>query len=120
MSRAKILIIDDDPVCTGVLLAMVGDDYEVTAVNSGSGGIEVMKSLVPDLILLDITMPHVNGYQVIQHLKGSEETAKIPLVVISSLAEQSDKDFALKLGVDDYITKPVMPDAIQEIIEAYL
>ncbi|MFV7771315.1 MULTISPECIES: response regulator [Shewanella] len=120
MSRAKILIIDDDPVCTGVLLAMLGDDYDVTSANSGIGGIEVLKSLTPDLILLDITMPHVNGYQVIQHLKGDEQTASIPVVVISSLTEQSDKAFALKLGVDGYITKPIMPDAIQEVIEDYL
>ncbi|MBL4815122.1 MAG: response regulator [Shewanella sp.] len=120
MERAKILIIDDDPVCTGVLLAMLGDDYQVTTANSGSGGIEILNSMIPDLILLDITMPEVNGYQVLKFLKTDSSRANIPVVVISTLVDSSDRDFALKLGANDYVNKPIMPDVIQKMVDQYL
>ncbi|MCJ8303670.1 response regulator [Shewanella sp.] len=120
MERAKILIIDDDPVCTGVLLAMLGDDYHVTTANSGSGGIEILNSMIPDLILLDITMPEVNGYQVLKFLKTDSSRANIPVVVISTLVDSSDRDFALKLGANDYVNKPIMPDVIQKMVDQYL
>ncbi|MCZ4339798.1 response regulator [Shewanella colwelliana] len=120
MDKAKILVIDDDPVCTGVLLAILGDDYEVASANSGSGAIEVLTAMRPNLILLDITMPNINGYQVIKHLKSDDSTATIPVIVISSLVEESDKEFALKLGADDYLTKPIQPNAIQAMLDQYL
>ncbi|MBE7215676.1 response regulator [Shewanella benthica] len=120
MERAKILIIDDDPVCTGVLLAMLGDDYHVTTANSGSGGIDILNSMIPDLILLDITMPEVNGYQVLKFLKADSSRANIPVVVISTLVDSSDRDFALKLGANDYVNKPIMPDVIQKMVDQYL
>ncbi len=120
MERATILIIDDDPVCTGVLLAILGDDYQVSTANSGSGGIDILQTISPDLVLLDITMPEVNGYQVLKFLKGDSVRAKIPVVVISTLVESSDREFALKLGADDYINKPVMPEAIQKVVDKYL
>ncbi|QFU24288.1 response regulator [Shewanella eurypsychrophilus] len=120
MERANILIIDDDPVCTGVLLAMLGDDYQVTTANSGSGGIELLSTLTPDLVLLDITMPEVNGYQVLKFLQADPSRVNIPVVVISTLVEVSDRDFALKLGADDYINKPIMPNVIQKMVEKYL
>lgn len=120
MERAKILVIDDDPICSGLLLAILGDDYQVISVNTGGGGIDAIDSLNPDLILLDITMPQVNGYQVIKHLKADSSKSAIPIIVISSLVESSDKEFALELGADDYITKPVMPTTVQSKIEKYL
>lgn len=120
MEKAKILIIDDDPVCTGILLAMLGDDYQLTTANSGCGGIEILNTLMPDLIFLDITMPEVNGYQVLKSLNEDPVTAKIPVVIISTLVEVSDREFALKLGADDYICKPIMPKLIQRMIEKYL
>lgn len=120
MELAKILVIDDDPICNGLLLAILGDDYQVISVNSGRGGIDAIDSLHPDLILLDITMPQVNGYQVIKHLKNDPLRSAIPIIVISSLTEPSDREFALELGADDYISKPVMPTVIQDKVDKYL
>lgn len=120
METATILIIDDDPVCTGVLLSILGDDYHVTTANSGSGGIDIIDASIPSLVLLDITMPEVNGYQVIQHLKSDPRTADIPIVVISTLVEDVDRALALKLGANDYINKPVMPKEVQDKVYKYL
>ncbi|NRD72531.1 response regulator [Shewanella sp. VB17] len=120
MKRAKILIIDDDPVCTGLLLAILGDDYQVITANSGEGGIDVINSQIPDLILLDITMPKVNGYQVLKHLKDDPHQSSIYVIVISSLIENSDKELAFKLGADDYMTKPVVPSALLDKVNKYI
>ncbi|QIR13426.1 response regulator [Shewanella aestuarii] len=120
MDKAKILVIDDDPICTGMLLAILGDDYQVLSANSGSGALDLLSSVKPNLILLDITMPNINGYQVIKHLKGDLRTSNIPVVVISSLVEKSDQDFAINLGADNYLTKPILPNDIQAILNKYL
>ncbi|QBF82694.1 response regulator [Shewanella maritima] len=119
MDQAKILIIDDDPVCAGLLLAILGDDYLVMSANSGEGAIEILNSMTPDLIFLDIAMPNINGYQVIKHIQQTTDTPP-PVVVISSLAEASDKEFALKLGANGYLTKPIVPNEIQGILSHYL
>lgn len=120
MDKSKIVIIDDDPICTGLLLAILGDDYLVMTANSGDAAIELLSTVRPNLIFLDITMPNVNGYQVIKFIKEQSETAHIPIVVVSSLVERSDQLFALKLGADHYLTKPIMPDAVQRTIDTYL
>jgi CheY-like chemotaxis protein len=120
MDRAKILVIDDDPICTGVLLAILGDDYQVFSANSGSGALDLLSSIRPDLILLDITMPNINGYHVIKYLKNDLQTSHIPIVVISGLVEKSDQDFAINLGADDYLTKPILPNDIQAMLNKYI
>ncbi|WP_144212480.1 response regulator [Shewanella donghaensis] len=120
MDKAKIVVIDDDPVCTGLLLAILGDEHLVMTANSGDAAIEILSTVRPDLIFLDITMPNINGYQVIKFIRDQPETAKTPVVVVSSLVENSDQQFALKLGADDYLTKPIMPDSIQRTIDTFL
>ncbi|MBT1446369.1 response regulator [Shewanella sp. JM162201] len=120
MEKAKILVIDDDPVSISVLLSILGDQYEVTSANAGSVALELLSVLRPHLILLDITMPDVNGYQVLSALKSDAATASIPILVISSLTEPSDREFALKLGADDYLTKPIAPSTVFEMTCKYL
>ncbi|MCL1143683.1 response regulator [Shewanella gaetbuli] len=120
MNSKQILVIDDDPVSTGILLAILGDEHRVVSANSGSAAIELLINMHPDLILLDINMPNINGYQVIKHLKGNPETADIPIVVISSLTEESDQEFGKRVGADSYLTKPISPSDIQCTIEKFL
>ncbi|GAA0786908.1 MULTISPECIES: response regulator [Pseudomonadati] len=120
MTAKKILVIDDDPICSGVLLAIIGDEHQVISANSGSSALEILTTFKPDLILLDINMPNINGYQVVKLVKNNPLTSNIPIIIISSLAEDSDKEFGLKIGADDYLTKPIMPDAIETTLAKYL
>ncbi|QYK05557.1 response regulator [Shewanella zhangzhouensis] len=120
MEKAKILVIDDDPVCIGVLLSLLAERYEVTAANSGTTALELLSVMRPNIVLLDITMPNINGYQVIRQLKSDTATADIPVIVISSLTEASDQEFAFKLGATDYLPKPIMPNAIYGLLDKYL
>ncbi|WP_119967756.1 response regulator [Shewanella japonica] len=120
MDKAKILVIDDDPICTSMILALLGDDYLVLTANSGDGAIEVLSSMKPDLVFVDITMPDVNGYQVIKYMKEHELTQHVPVVVISSLTEESDQKLALKIGANEYLTKPILPNTVQLTVDKYL
>ena len=120
MKRAKILVVDDDPICTGLLLAILGDTYQVTAVNTGLNAIELLDALPHDLILLDIIMPEMNGYQVLRHIKSEPVTLNTPIIMISSLVDKVDESLALKMGADDYIFKPVTPNILHEKIEHHL
>lgn len=120
MATAKILIIEDDPICTGLLLAILGDGYQVTTANSGQVGLEVVNALQPHLIFLDISMPDVNGYQVMQQLKQDPGTAAIPIIVISALTESFDHDLALKMGANGYLNKPIQPQLIEATLSQYL
>ncbi len=119
MGRTKILVVDDDPVCAGMLLSVLGEDYEVLSANSGSGAINLLGSFLPQLIFLDITMPDINGYHVLKYIKD-ELDSPIPVVVISSLDEEFDKEFAIKLGANDYVIKPILPDTIFKLVTKYL
>ncbi|MFS1440139.1 response regulator [Shewanella sp. 10N.286.48.A6] len=120
MEKRTVVVIDDDPVCTGLLLAILGDEYRVMTANSGDAAIEMFASIRPNLIFVDITMPNINGYQVIKFIKDQPETANIPIVVVSSLVEASDQELALKIGADDYLTKPIMPNDVQKTIDRFL
>lgn len=120
MTTKKILVIDDDPVCSGVLLAIIGDAHQVISANSGSSALEILTTFKPDLILLDINMPNINGYQVVKLVKNNPLTENIPIIILSGLTEESDKEFGLRIGADHYLTKPIMPDEIERTIKQYL
>jgi len=100
----KILICDDDPIITDslseYLLAM---DYEVLAVNDGNQAIENFKTFKPDLVLLDIMMPYLNGLEVIRIIR---EKSQIPVIFLTAKVSLDEKILGFELGADDYITKP--------------
>jgi len=104
--KKKILIIEDEP---GLLemyrLYFERAGYQVFDVLSGQLGLEAAKEKKPDLILLDILMPDLNGYEVIKKLKSDPETSKIPILVFSNLAQVEEIQKGLALGADDYIVK---------------
>ncbi|MGS0681933.1 response regulator [Shewanella sp. 125m-7] len=120
MNKARILVVDDDPVCSSLLLSILGDDYQVTTVNSGTDVIDLAKIQHPDIIFLDIMMPGKNGYQVLKDLKEDPQTAKLPVIIVSALSEQSDESLALRIGADGYMAKPITPSSVYEILKKHL
>ncbi len=107
-----ILLIDDQTPSREALAELLGDDYEV--LQSGSGGDGLAKALLhrPDLILLDVVMPGMNGYQVLGRLKADERTAGIPVIFVTGLNAPEDEARGLRQGVADYITKPINPAVV--------
>jgi two-component system, sensor histidine kinase and response regulator len=120
-SKGNILIVDDTPDNLRLLSAMLTDQaYEVRSVKSGSAALMVVKAEPPDLILLDINMAGMNGYEVCQRLKTDPSTATIPIVFISALNEVFDKVKAFSVGGVDYICKPFQVEEVLVRVENQL
>jgi len=105
--RHRILIVDDTPENIHVLMEALKDDYAIVAATNGEKALEVaQKEPRPDLILLDVMMPGMDGYEVCQRLSAIDETMKIPVIFVTALSEAGDEARGLDLGAVDYITKP--------------
>ena len=115
----KILIVDDIPANIKILVSTLSD-YEILVAINGAGALEIVASEKPDLILLDIMMPGMNGYDVCQHLKANEQTREIPIIFISALNDELDKVKAFSIGGVDYITKPFQDKEVLARVETHL
>jgi sigma-B regulation protein RsbU (phosphoserine phosphatase) len=119
--REEILIVDDTPTNLRLLSQMLGDHgYRVRAVTSGERAIASARAIPPSLILLDIKMPEMNGYQVCEDLKSDKLTRDIPIIFISALDDIQDKVDAFTVGGVDYITKPFQLEEVLARVETHL
>lgn len=119
MPVKKILIVDDSPTDRYVLvelLAKVG--YQVTTAENGEEGIEKAISELPDLILMDVVMPGLNGYQATRTLTRDDRTKHIPVIVCTSKGQETDKIWGLRQGAQDYLAKPINVDELLAKIAA--
>jgi serine phosphatase RsbU (regulator of sigma subunit) len=118
---ASILVVDDAPANLQVLAGMLKDrGYKARPVPSGKLALQAARRDRPDLILLDINMPEMNGYEVCAHLKADDQLAGIPVIFISALTEQLDKVKAFATGGVDYITKPFQMEELHARVETHL
>lgn len=121
IARGRILIVDDAPFNLRLLTAMLQDDgYEVRQAISGKFALQVVPIVKPDLILLDINMPEMDGYEVCRILKRMPEFKDIPVIFISALDGALDKEKAFAAGGLDYITKPFQLQDILSRVEMQL
>ncbi len=112
-SNSVILIIDDVPENLHVLSELLLPQYQVLAATSGAGGLRVANGRPkPDLILLDVMMPGMDGYTVLARLRENPDTRDIPVIFLTALADSGDEEHGLKLGAADYITKPITPTVV--------
>jgi sigma-B regulation protein RsbU (phosphoserine phosphatase) len=118
---ANILVVDDVPANLQVLTGMLKDrGYKARPVPSGKLALLAARKDPPDLILLDINMPEMNGYEVCEHLKANEDLRGIPVIFISALNENLDKVKAFAIGGVDYITKPFQMEELHARVETHL
>jgi two-component system cell cycle response regulator len=118
----KILVVDDNQQNLELLLAYLEDMEEVTALEAHNGveALEVVSRENPDLILLDIMMPKMSGFEVCKQLKANPETRQIPVVMVTALNETADVERATECGTDDYITKPIERAALVNLVKTML
>ncbi len=108
--NATILLVDDEPANIQLLAGFLKDDYRLKVATSGKQCLQLSSQKpMPDLILLDIDMPEMNGYQVCEHLKQDANTASIPVIFVTAMQSDDDEEKGLLLGAVDYLTKPVRP-----------
>lgn len=108
LSGSRVLIADDNEQNRELLDAYLADEtYEILMAHDGQQTMEVVEASHPDLILLDIMMPRMSGYEVCEQLKANPETRNIPVLMVTALNEMGDIEKAVKAGCDDFLSKPV-------------
>lgn len=112
MSKKKILSVDDEPTNQLVIQELLEDDYEVKLVYSGEECLSVVNEFSPDLILLDINMPGINGYETCEALKSDTNLVTIPVIILSALSTTEEKLKGYEVGAEDYIPKPFDHDEL--------
>ena len=121
MNNNKILLVEDEPdIIRLVKFTLEQRNFEVVATSNGLAAIEIASTEKPDLILLDVMMPVINGYETCGRLKKNEKTKDIPVIILSAKAQKKEVDRALKVGAADFIAKPFSPRELREKIEKIL
>jgi diguanylate cyclase (GGDEF)-like protein len=119
--ESTILIVDDDPINLQILASYLKDDYAIKIATSGEQCIEICAlEAKPDLILLDVDMPELDGYAVCKHLKQNGNTAEIPVIFVTALTSEEDEEKALLLGAVDFLSKPVRAGILKARLSTHL
>jgi two-component system alkaline phosphatase synthesis response regulator PhoP len=121
MAHARILVVDDEPDLLELVhynLSRVG--YHVVCVTSGEAALAQVQTYVPDLVVLDVMLPGIDGLEFCKRLKQAAQTAAIPVLMLTAKSEEADIVTGLELGADDYLTKPFSPRVLQARVKAVL
>jgi len=119
--KKKVLVVDDEKDIVDILKYNLEreNEFEVLTANNGKDALEIAESL-PDLIILDIMMPEVNGFEVCKQLKNNSHTCKIPVIFLTAKENEIDEIIGLEIGADDYINKPISPRKVLARIKSVI
>jgi len=120
MAKQSILVVDDTPENIDVLNGILSDEYDVKVAINGKMALKIAQNLKPDMILLDIMMPEMDGYEVCARLKADMETQKIPVIFVTAKDQTVDEANGFEVGAVDYITKPVSPPIVLARVKTHL
>ena len=120
MSRKKILIVDDTEWNRDLLVQLLEDDYDLAQAVDGEQGVKAAEREKPDLILMDLGMPVMDGWEATRTIKANGELKHIPVIAVTSHAMVGDEITAREAGCDDYIAKPVDEDELMKKIKRFL
>ena len=121
VDKPRVLIVDDERLNLNVLVDLLKDDYRPIVAKDGLQALQrVTTETLPDLILLDVMMPGMDGYEVCRRLKQSERTRDIPVIFVSAMSDVADETRGFDLGAVDYITKPISPRIVKARVRTHL
>ena len=118
--RPRLLLVDDEPTNLQVLRHILQSDYRLLFATDGERALQVAREQRPDLVLLDIMMPNLDGYAVCRALKADAATASIPVIFITALTDSRDETAGFDAGAVDYITKPINPAIVMARVRNHL
>jgi len=121
MDKAKVLIVDDRPSSVKVLrVRLASEGYEVLEASDGFQALDIVERETPDLVLLDVMMPKMDGYEVCRRIKSRPETRFLPVVLVTALSDQEAKITGIEAGADDFLNKPVDPSELRVRVRSLL
>mgnify|MGYP002151030050 CR=1 FL=1 len=121
MNKYKVLIVDDIPENIQTLGEMIKDfDLDVKIAEGGQEAIDIIDSYTPDIILLDLMMPEVNGWDVIEHVRARYDKNEMIIIITSLLSNKDNIDECYEMGVNDYVAKPIIPGRIISSVETQM
>jgi signal transduction histidine kinase len=120
MKRQTVMIVDDTPTNIELLSESLGDDYELIFATSGGDALDLIQADKPDLLLLDVMMPGMDGYQLCTLLKGDPTTRDIPVIFVTAMCQEEDEIRGLEMGAIDYVTKPISPHIVRARVKNHL
>jgi CheY-like chemotaxis protein len=117
----KILVVDDEPTIVRLMeFILARQGHEMLVAVNGQEALEHIRAHAPDLVLLDIMMPRIDGYEVARALRADPATADLPIIMLSAKAQEEDIRKGVEVGVDEYITKPFSPEHLVHVVADYL
>ena len=120
MRNGRVLVVDDDPLIRDVMAELLGESYELTTAASGEEALESAEKLRPDLVLMDITMPGIDGCEACRQMRERESLKSIRIILVSGGTMEAERLRGLASGADDYITKPFDYAGLLDKIEGLL
>lgn len=118
--RQTVLVVDDMPVNIEIINEILRDNYDILFATNGKDALTIAVEQVPDLILLDVVMPGMNGYDICIKLKSDKSTRDIPVIFVTSMGQEEDESRGLSLGAIDYITKPIRPSIVKARVNNHM
>ncbi|KPZ52857.1 MULTISPECIES: two-component system response regulator [Pseudoalteromonas] len=118
--KPRILIVDDEPANLKVMREVLGNQYRMSFAKSGDAALTLLEKEQPKLILLDIMMPDMNGFEVCEIVKSTPALSHIPIIFVTALGDESDEFKGFELGAVDYITKPISPAIVRARVKTHL
>ncbi|ODC00882.1 two-component system response regulator [Candidatus Thiodiazotropha endoloripes] len=116
-----MLVVDDSPTEVVVFKKILTKQgYQILVASDGQEGVEMAKKELPDLILMDVVMPVLNGFQATRQLKNDDSTANIPVIMVTTKDQQTDINWGMRQGADEYMVKPVSPAELLNKIKALI
>lgn len=116
----RILIVEDVELNVDLLTQLLEDEYELVVANDGAAGVSMAAEAKPDLILMDMSLPVMDGYEATRQIKANDALKKIPVIGLSAHAMSGDAEKARAAGCDDYLTKPVNDELLFQKLEHFL
>ena len=110
--KPRIAVVEDNPDNRLLVQAILDDLYEITEYDSGTAALTGLAEAVPDLVLLDISLPGMDGTEVLRRIRSDSRLATLPVIALTAHAMSGDRERYLGLGFDDYLTKPIVDDAV--------
>ena len=119
--KRTVLVVDDGPDNLTLLTGVLKDEYKVKVANSGARALQVLQAApLPDLVLLDVMMPEMDGYEVLRRMREDERTREVPVIFVTAMSADEDEQRGLALGAVDYITKPINPPVVLARVRAHV